>query len=321
MTIPTLDRTLQLRFIADWGDANLHRVAGWISYEVITHTRPHTRTAIWSGVGGFDAAFAVGRGEVDIGLATPSCYVELAHKGIGPFANERIETLRGLAVIPQYDRLILGVRKSLGIRSLADIRERRFALRLALSADDGRSHFGFAAHRVLEAHGISIADLQAWGGSVFYGERPNVCLSAMLRGEVDAVLHEAIMSAGWRELVSRDEIVFLSFEPHALSVVQDRFGLPPAVLPKGYYAGQDADVAALEFSDFLVYARADLPDDVAYLVTAAMVETRARFEGAFRHIPVERSPVTYPLEPRAMARTPIPLHPGAERYYRENQLL
>ena len=48
-------------------------------------------------------------------------------------------------------------------------------------------------------------------------------------------------------------------------------------------------------------------------------EERAEFEARFRHIPVAHSPLTYPIVP---ARMPlgidIPLHPGAERYYREH---
>jgi uncharacterized protein len=63
--------------------------------------------------------------------------------------------------------------------------------------------------------------------------------------------------------------------------------------------------------------RADLPEEVAYLLAWCLGEQRARLERYYRHLPSERSPVTYPLDPAKMARTPIPLHPGAERYYRE----
>ena len=76
-------------------------------------------------------------------------------------------------------------------------------------------------------------------------------------------------------------------------------------------------VTTLDFSDFLMMARADLEDDVAYLLAWAMCETRDILERQYRHIPPERSPVTYPLDPVKIARTTIQLHPGAERYYRE----
>jgi uncharacterized protein len=59
----------------------------------------------------------------------------------------------------------------------------------------------------------------------------------------------------------------------------------------------------------------DLDDDVAYAVAWVLGETRHLLEGQYRHLPLERSPVTYPLDPPTMGRTPIPLHPGAARYY------
>jgi uncharacterized protein len=44
-------------------------------------------------------------------------------------------------------------------------------------------------------------------------------------------------------------------------------------------------------------------------------ETRHLIESQYWHLPPERSPITYPLDPTAMGRSPIPLHPGAARYY------
>lgn len=312
----TIDRPVTLSFMGDWGDANLHRVAGWMSYEIITRSPPHTRTAIWNGMGGFDAARAVGRGEIDIGVATPTCYLKMAVDGIGPFASEPLPNLRGLAVIPQYDRIILGVRKSLGIKSLADLRERRLPLRIAMSPDEGRAHYGYASRLLLESHGIQLEDIAAWGGEIVFGERPPDCVQWMVEGKVDAVLHEAIMVPPWHELAARGEIDFLSFDPVALERMA-ALGIPPAILPAGYFEGQDKDVQALEFSDFLVFCRDDLPEDVAHTIVSAMIDSREGFERAYRHVPANRSPVTYPLEPAAMARTIIPLHQGAERSYRE----
>ncbi|HET9206817.1 MAG TPA: TAXI family TRAP transporter solute-binding subunit [Burkholderiaceae bacterium] len=36
-------------------------------------------------------------------------------------------------------------------------------------------------------------------------------------------------------------------------------------------------------------------------------------------MPAQHSPLSYPIEPRDMCRgVDLPLHPGAERYYREH---
>jgi hypothetical protein len=71
----------------------------------------------------------------------------------------------------------------------------------------------------------------------------------------------------------------------------------------------------LDFSDFLVLTRRDLPDDIAYAAAWVFGETRDVLERQYRHLPPERSPITYPLDPHLMGHTPLPLHPGAARYY------
>ena len=63
--------------------------------------------------------------------------------------------------------------------------------------------------------------------------------------------------------------------------------------------------------------REDLADDEAHLLAWCLVETRSYIERQYAHIPPERSPLSYPLVPARMAVTPVPLHPGAARYYAE----
>jgi hypothetical protein len=46
-----------------------------------------------------------------------------------------------------------------------------------------------------------------------------------------------------------------------------------------------------------------------------MVKTRRALEAQYAHLPPDHSPVTYPLVPADMARTPVPLHPAAARAY------
>lgn len=128
-----LNRPVTLSFITDWGDAGLHRMAGRISSELVRRWPPHRRTAIWNGLGGFDASFAVGRGEVQIGLQTPVSFLRMAVDGKGPFVKEPLAALRGLGAMPQNDRLIAVARKSLGITSFEDLRRERPAVRIVLS--------------------------------------------------------------------------------------------------------------------------------------------------------------------------------------------
>ena len=79
----------------------------------------------------------------------------------------------------------------------------------------------------------------------------------------------------------------------------------------------DSELECLDFSHFLLIATTDLPDDIAYALAWSLVERWETIEMQYRHLPPDRSPVTYPIVPAEACRTPIPLHPGAERYFRE----
>ena len=125
------------------------------------------------------------------------------------------------------------------------------------------------------------------------------------------------MTPYWKALSDEVDLNFLSVEPAVLAKMRADYRWPGAEVAAGYLRGIKTPLQALEFSDFAMVCRADLPDDLAYLIAWCMCERREAIERAYRHLAPERSPVTYPLVPAKIAKTPIPLHPGAERYYRD----
>ena len=173
----------------------------------------------------------------------------------------------------------------------------------------------------MERAGLPRAKIESWGGTFVERDRPDECVGLMISGKADAVIHEAIMAQWWRDLTNASEMRFLTVEDSVLDTMMKDFAWPRATLPSGYLKGIDDELTTLDFSDFLMIAREDLPDDVAYLVAWCMTERRDVLERFYRHIPPERSPVTYPLVPEKIARTSIPLHPGAERYYRDANVI
>ena len=318
---PRIARSLTLHFYGDWGQANLHRVFNWLSQEMVDRTGPYSRYAIWNGRGVADAVRVVGRGLMDVALAVPVAFIPAALEGRDLFAGEPFPHLRALGVIPQDDRMLLALDAKFGIRSFDELRAKRPPLRLATSMDDHENTVGYAAWRILEAAGISRATLEGWGGRVLEAERPDQVIGFALRGEADAVFHEAVMAPWWREYAERRELRFLSVEKQVLDRLEREHGWPGGSLPAGYLRGMDERLETLDFSDFLMICREDLPEDVAHLLAWCMCETRANLERVYRHIPPERAGITYPLVPAKMARTRIPLHPGAARLYDEQGVL
>lgn len=318
---PRLQRSVTLQFQGDWGGANLHRILGWLSQEMVDRTGPFSRFGIWSGRGGLDSVLAVGRGRVDIALAVPSAFVPMTIDGKGIAKGEKFPNLRALGTMPQTDRLVVALRADLGIRSFGDLRKKAPKLRIVTSADDGINTIGYAAQRLMEAAGLPRSTIESWGGSYIERERPNDCVSLVREGKADAIIHEAIMTPWWQDLANTLDMAFLPIEEKVLEAMRRDYLWPRATLQAGYLKGMNEEFVTLDFSDFLMIARDDLPDDIAYLLAWCMCERREGIERHYRHIPPERSSVTYPLVPAKIATTSIPLHPGAERYYRDAKVL
>ncbi|MDF7775617.1 TAXI family TRAP transporter solute-binding subunit [Sphingomonas sp. AOB5] len=318
---PRIDRSVTLHMQGDWGLANFHRILGWLTSGFCERAGPHSRTAIWTGAGGRGNVRAVSNGLVDLAIMTPASLLTGALTGEGAFAGESHPGLRALAVLPQRDVMAFALRGEHGFASFAEIIDARPPLRIAVAPDDGDNLLGWAGQHLLEAVGLARDTLESWGGRYVEYLHPSACLDAVRRGEADAVVQEAIMGPWWRSGVKDLDLRFLDVPADALAALARDHRWPSAVLPADYIEGQPQPVTTLDFADFVAVVRDDMAEDVAHLLTWCLTETRHLIEAQYRHIPPERSPLTWPLDPAAMARSPIPLHPGAARHYAELSVL
>ncbi len=316
-----VERPVTLHMMGDWGIANLHRICGWISAELWRRSPAGSRFATWAGRGGTDAIAAVLDGDVQTALFVPAGFARTIFEGRGICERADVRRLRALGTLPQDDRLVFAIDARFGVASFAELRAKRPALRLATGQDDGVNMAGFASYRMLEASGVSAATLESWGGRLLLGEAPWDIIPLVTRGEADAVLFEAVMTPYWTEMCASRKMNFLPFEDSALTEVETRFAWHRADVAADRFPGLPGPFQALDFSDFLLLCRDDFPDDIAYVIAALLCETPELLENQYRHIPPRDSPVTWPLQPRKIATTPIPLAAGAERYYRQSGLL
>lgn len=315
---PMLPRSYQLRFVGDWGQANFHRICSWLSEEVCRRTGERSRVSILSiRQGGIEAIDLVEDGEADLCLVTPAMLMPSALTGEGIFQGRAAPHLKALAVLPQNDRMVLAVKPELGISTFEELRQRRPALRMARSRNDGTNFIGYVTRLFMAAHGLDDATLQSWGCSFIEDTKPAESLMRLRDGTADAVVQEAIMTPWWAELVEGGKAVPLPAEAAALARLHREHGFPSNELPAGFWSTVTQPLPALDFSDFLVLVRDDMDEAVAHLITWCLVETRQVIERTYAHLPPQRSPLSYPLVPASMARTSIALHPGARRYYEE----
>lgn len=296
---PRLPRPVTLAFRGDWGQANMHRICGWLAQEIGDRSPRGSEFAIWSGRGGTDQIAALRSGQADIAVVTPAAAVPMLEPG----------DLCALGVIGQRDRLVVVADAALAVRTVADLTAVAGSVTVATSADDGVNLIGFAAHKALRLAGVDTGRL-----SFFYDERPFPAIGAFADGDADVLIHEAIMTPHWQRVAAKRPVRYLPWGDDVLAAFAAE-AWPSATVEAGYLPGLTEDLLTLDFSDFVLLCSPALADDVAYLATWCMVKTRRALEVQYAHLPPDHSPVTYPLVPADMARTPVPLHPAAARAY------
>ena len=262
-----------------------------------------------------DAIGRVASGDLQLAIINPSTVLSLAVRGRGPFQEPL--PLRAITVIGSYDQLAFAVAEGTGLKSLADIREQRFPLRVSLRGQREHS-VHLVVHEVLSALGFSVDDITAWGGQVRYDpgipSGPNR-IGAVARGEIDAIFDEAV--AVWADTALELGMRFLPVEEGLLQKLEP-MGFRRGVISKSLYPGLPADVDTLDFSGFLVYTHAETPDEVVRAFCAALEARKDR-------IPRDtgEGPLPLALMCRDTREGPlgIPLHPAAEQFWREQGYL
>jgi TRAP-type uncharacterized transport system substrate-binding protein len=257
-------------------------------------------------------AYDVAKGDVDMAFVNPSALLTQAYRGTGLFT--RALPLRIIASYPSVDRFVIAMRKSLGFKSLHDVKAARYPLRVSLREDPTHSTLVLVS-QLLAHYGMSVADIESWGGCVVPAGPPNDKrrMAGVFDGALDAVFDEGISL--WIDDALANGMELIPIEADAFDAMQ-RIGWRKVPLKTGRFSHLPA-YDAIDFSGWPLYARADLPDDVAYKICAAF---RARHE----YMPWEEGTAEGVDDiGRETDATPmdVPLHPGAVRWYKENGLI
>lgn len=252
----------------------------------------------------------IAKGEVQVAISNPAGYLALAVRGTGPFATPI--ALRAITVIPSPDQLAFAVTERTGLKSLREIRERRYPLRVSMRGQKDHALHPIV-NEVFAAAGFSLDDIVSWGGRVRYDDglpMKSNRFGAMQNGEVDMIIDEAVR--GWVNAAAAAGMRVLALDETLLTKLEG-FGFRRAVIPKTRYPKLPADVATLDFSGFAVYTHAIVPDPVIASICAALEARKERIGW--------QEPGPLPLE-RMCRDTPdgplvIPLHRAAEKFWRQ----
>jgi TRAP-type uncharacterized transport system substrate-binding protein len=262
------------------------------------------------------------RGDTELALLNTRGLGAMAMRGSGLF-SEPFPSLRALATFPHHDWLLFAIDQSLGVRTFAELKERKPPIRLTTGFVDGDNVVGLFALELLKRHGIEPDELRAWDGALIptgLAETKRLIET----GEANAICQEGVFSQEFRDLMRQRPMYCLPTEPRVLEQLRDEWGWESLTVPANFYVGQTEPLVAPDFSGWLLCARENLDERLAHAIARIVVDhgselNRTTLAGGSRVTFASPQPPVVPRE--AVDTSPVPLHPGAERLYRERGLL
>ncbi len=239
-----------------------------------------------------------GKGEIAMIIADVG---DDAIKGTGRFSKDGKIPLRTLAVL--YGNLNhMVVLKDSGIQSVPQLKGKRISVGAPGSATEVKST------RILEAFGINVEkDIKR--------ERLSVAESAgaLKDRKVDAFCWDGgLPTAAVMDVAATPGITIrLLPQDQGLPALVQKYGpvYYKAVIPKGTYAGMEADVPIIGVATMLV-ALESFDENLAYQITKTVIEKKADL------VAIHKAAEYLSLE-SAVVGSPLPFHKGAVKYYKE----
>lgn len=231
-------------------------------------------------------------------------------KGMPPF-KQPLTQIASIANINDVTVVHLVVNKSVPADSLEEVVEKKIPLRLDPGAKSTLSNI--LGERLLKELGASYADIAAWGGKVTPvsgADRVNM----MKDGTLTACFTLGSFQQAQLQEMAINGIKWLTVKPETLEKVAREFGIRVETISGSLYNGAvGRDVPALADTVHMI-CRKDMPEEDVYKITKVLAEG---YEYIHDVLPAWES-----LNPETMPKSLIaPLHPGAERYYREVGLM
>jgi hypothetical protein len=222
-----------------------------------------------------------------------------AFKGVKPMFDKAVLNIRGVtSLYPEHCQI--HARKDAKIASVKDLKGKRVAVGPLGSGTEQN------AIQILEAYGLKFEDL----GKV---ERLTATESAdfLKDGRIDAAFYT--VGVGASAIVDPAMMIETMIVPidgtQADALIKKYPFYSKEKVPAGIYKGVDKDVPTVAVLAILV-VKVELEEDVVYKITKAMFENIKSIETAHakgKEVKLEK----------ALIGLPIPLHPGAEKFFKE----
>jgi hypothetical protein len=212
-----------------------------------------------------------------------------------------LKKLRSVAAIYSNYVQIVATASS-GIKTLGDLKGKRMSVGAAKSGTE------LNARAVLKAAGLSYNDLSKVEYLAF-GES----IELMKNRQLDVTLISAGLGvSAIRDLATSVDIAIVPVSRDVVTKIGDA-AYQPSVIPAGTYTDQKAEVPGIAIQNYLVTSQ-DVKPEIVYAMVSGIysnLDTLAAAHSAAREMKLET----------AAKPGPVPLHPGAEKFFKEKGVL
>jgi TRAP transporter TAXI family solute receptor len=232
---------------------------------------------------------------------------KLAYEGIAPMYTTKYDNLRLLAAPIDPYWFGLAVPKDSDIQTFDDIVNPKRPIKIGTSTVGGLAEYQLRL--MLEAYGLTYDALKAKGVSFMNAGFTTLLKEAQAK-RLDVI--SWVVNPGhptWSELFVNPGMRFIPLPDKVINYLVSKYGLKADKLQKDLFSGSN-EAATVGFYTILV-VRSDMPEEVAYTLAKALVESKDRLFAAYPAAQGTWDPSKY----KEFAI--IPYHPGAERYYKE----
>ncbi|WP_418765031.1 TAXI family TRAP transporter solute-binding subunit [Mailhella sp.] len=245
----------------------------------------------------------VNRGDVQFGIASDTLTLR-GLKGEKPFKG-KLDNLRLVAVISSTQAVQFFVDDKTGIKSTADIREKKYPLKITVNRQG--SVVDLLSERVLELNGSSYKDITGWGGKICKIPGPE-SMDLWDAGQMDAIIEVTQFPLSrFLELGQKHDLSLLSLDDKTIETLNKEMGTTSITIPAGTYPFQKEDCQTVA-TQLLLITNADTPDEMVEGVLNSLIKNIDYLRTVHACLK-DMSPE------RMSANDVIPFHPAAQRFY------
>lgn len=280
--------------------------------EIIKQEEPNINIKTTPG-GSFANILRVANNEAQLGFTFPFWITQALERSGDYAARPELEkgsllTLAGgFGSSPLQFAVTSELAEKYGIETVKDLIDKKVPMKIAVNVPG--THEPWALEKIFGFYGATLKDVESWGGPIQYGGYAN-SVQLMKDGHADVLLLDINPPAGpFVEILVSRKLKFIPLTQDAIDYMVEKQGHVYSVIPANTYEGQEVDIPTATMLTILI-TNDKMPEEVAYSIIKILDKKKEQLQSLAAALEV--------FNPETSWENLIaPLHPGAERAYRE----